>query len=106
MALGAKQPQVRTVDTDVIVILVGKFHDLIEEGPLLFLWVGFGMGKIYCHIQINAICDSLGEIKSRGLPLVLTFSGSDTNSVFNNKGKKSVWQSFQQNSDASEFSQE
>ena len=103
MTLGAKQLQVRTVDTDVIVILVGKFHDLKDEEPLLDLWVEFGTGKNYRHIHINAIGDSLGQIKSRGLPVMHAFSGCDTNSSFNCKGKKSVWQSFQLNSDASEL---
>ena len=69
VALGAKRLQVRTVDTDVIVILVGKFDGLKDEEPHLDLWVAFGMGMLYRHIHINAIYDSLGEIKSRGLPL-------------------------------------
>lgn len=73
------------------------------EEPLLDLWVAFGKGKNYRHIHINAICDSLGEIKSRGLPLLHANSGCNTNSAFNGKGKKSVWQSFQQNSDAAEL---
>ena len=43
---GAKTIQVRTVDTDVVVILAGTFHDLIATHPLADIWVAFGMGKI------------------------------------------------------------
>ena len=78
---GAKTIQVRTVDTDVVVILAGTFHDLITTHPLADIWVAFG----------NAICASLGEPKSRALPVLHAFSGCDTTSAFNGKGKKSVW---------------
>ncbi|CAB4035539.1 Hypothetical predicted protein, partial [Paramuricea clavata] len=38
----AKTVLVRTVDTDVLVILVGKLHDLKEVQPELDLWLAFG----------------------------------------------------------------
>ena len=37
-----KSVLVRTVDTDVIVILIGKFNKLRAIQPDLELWVGFG----------------------------------------------------------------
>ena len=39
---GATTVLVRTVDTDVVVILVGIFHDLAQHHPGIQLWVGFG----------------------------------------------------------------
>ena len=43
-----------TVDTDVILFLVGHFHELL-------VWIAFGMGKSYRRYSINAICDHIGE---------------------------------------------
>lgn len=85
---------VRTVDTDVVVILVGKFYDLKVINPDLDIWVAFGMGRNYKFLSINKVCKSLGEQKSRGLPVFHAFSGCDTTSAFNGKGKRSAWQAW------------
>ena len=99
---GAKTILVRTVDTDVVVILAGTFHDLVATQPLADIWVAFGMGKNYRFYHINAICASLGEPQSRALPVFHSFSGCDTISSFNGKGKKSVWQAWQAYDDVTE----
>ena len=52
---------IRTVDTDMIVILVGVFHDLLQQHPDMQLWVGFGMGKHFRYYHVNSICQELGE---------------------------------------------
>ena len=44
---GLKRIEVRTVDTDVIVILVGAFVALTRAQPLADIWIAFGMGKDY-----------------------------------------------------------
>ena len=41
-----KNIEIRTVDTDVIVILAGMFYDLLVIQPLADIWVAFGVGKI------------------------------------------------------------
>ena len=64
---GERTVLVRTVDTDVVVILVGTFHNLAAVQPLLDIWVGFGTGKNYRFYNINAICASLGEPWSQAL---------------------------------------
>ena len=51
---GATTVLVRTVDFDVVVILVGIFYDLLQYYPGMQFWVGFGKGKRYYHI--NSIC--------------------------------------------------
>ena len=42
---GCSQVFVRTVVTDVLVIMIGIFHDLIALYPSAAIWIGFGMGK-------------------------------------------------------------
>ena len=93
---------VRIVDTDVVVILAGTFHDLVATQPLADIWVAFGMGKNCRFYHINAICESLREPQSRALPVFHAFSGCDTTSAFNGKGKKSVWQAWQAFEDVTE----
>ena len=42
---GTLKVHVRTVDTDVIAILVGKYHDLVSCSPHADIVVAFGKGK-------------------------------------------------------------
>ena len=91
---GAVTALVRTVDTDVVVILVGKLHDLKAVNAHVNIWVTFGMGRNFKLISINRICASLGEQKSRSLPLFHAFTGCDTTSAFNGKGKRSAWKAW------------
>ena len=86
---------VRTVDTDVVAILVGTFYDLAVVQSLLDIWVAFGTGKNYRFYSINGICDSLGEPRSRAIPVFHAFSACDTTSAFNGKSKKSAWQAYE-----------
>ena len=88
----ARKVLVRTADTDVIVILVGKYHSLKEIQPDLDLWVAFGMGRNFRFISISAICSHLGEAHSRSLPVFHALSGCDTTSSFYGKRKVSAWQ--------------
>lgn len=52
---GACMCQVRTVDNDVVVILVGKLFYLLEKYPSAGIWVAFETGKDYKCININEI---------------------------------------------------
>ncbi|GFS11755.1 hypothetical protein ElyMa_003094000 [Elysia marginata] len=76
---GAKTVKVRTVDTDVVV-LVGVFHDLLTAYPFADVWIAFGMGKHFQFIHLNGKCASLGVRKSKALPLFHAFSVCDTTS--------------------------
>ena len=60
---GATSVLVRTVDTDVVVILVGIFHDLAQHHQEMQLSVGFGTGH-FRYYHINKICQELGEDKA------------------------------------------
>ena len=85
---------VRTVDTDVVVILIGKFHYLITLCQDVNIWVAFGTGKNFAYYHINAICEDLGKERSVALPVFHSFTGCDTTSTFYGKGKKSAWEAW------------
>ena len=92
---GMRTIKVRTADSDVIAILVGAFFDLTSTHPSADIWVAFGTGKHCRFYSINTICTSIGEPRSRALPVFHAFSGSDTTSAFRGRGKKSAWQAWQ-----------
>ena len=92
---GMTRIQVRTVDTDVIVVVVGPFYELVRSQPLAELFVTFGMGKNYQLISMNAICSSLGEPRARSLPIFHALTGCDTTLAFKGKGKRSAWQAWE-----------
>ena len=96
---GAESVLVRTVDTDVVVILVGKFHDLLAYNQLSKVSVAFGMGRHFSVININEICSFLGESKSRALPVFHVFTGCDCTSQFCGIGKKTAWRAWELNSE-------
>ena len=83
---------VRTVDKDVLVIMIGIFHDLIALYPSVAIWIGLGMGKYFQHISVNATCT----------PYVSSFTGCDTTSCFFGKGKKSAWDAWKSFPDMTE----
>lgn len=60
LARGARTVQVRTVDTDTVVILVGTFFDLKHRCSDIQLWVAFGTGKDIRQYHINTISETLG----------------------------------------------
>ena len=91
---GLSTVQVRTVDTDVVVVLIGVFHKLLLSQPKADIWVAFGVGKNYRLYSINALSTSLGTKRSQALPMPHTISGCDTTSAFWGKGRKSFWQAW------------
>ena len=81
-----------TVDTDVVAILIGKFHCLVAFCQSLNIWVAFGAGKHFTYYHINTICQKLGTERSIALPVFHSFTGCDTASSFYGKGKRSAWE--------------
>ena len=57
---GARVISVRTVDTDVIIIIAAIFHQLRSTYPGVEIWVAFGVGKHFRYLHINKICQNLG----------------------------------------------
>lgn len=88
---GSSTCLVRTMDTDVVVILIGKFHALLTKYPAADIWVAFGTRKNYTYHHFNTICHILGKDRSTALPVFHCCTGCDTTSAFCWKGKQSAW---------------
>jgi len=75
----------------VVIIAVAKFLQIgVEE-----LWVAFGTGENYKHIEVHKIVRRIGTEKSQALAFSHAFTGCATVSFFSNRGKKSAWQARQ-----------
>jgi len=91
---GLNSIMIRTVDTDVIVILIGEFHTIHESYPAADIWIAFGTGKHFRYYHINSLSENLGKDKSRCLPAFHAFTGCDSTSSFFGKTKKSAWEAW------------
>ena len=85
---GSRKIMIRTVDTDVIVILIGHFYSIVDHYPDADLWVAFGTGKHFRYYHLNTICGRLGREQSWCLPPFHAFTGCDSTSSFYGKTKK------------------
>ena len=75
---------VRTVDSDVVVLAVYVFAQLMTS--LNALWVAFGTGKNFRLIPAHEIYTAIGCTKSLALPMFHAFTGCDTVSSFSKDG--------------------
>ena len=50
-----KKVEVCSVDTDVIVILIGVFYELVKTQSSADIWVAFGTGKNYNFLEYKCI---------------------------------------------------
>ncbi|KAG1709760.1 Multiple drug resistance-associated protein-like transporter 1 [Nymphon striatum] len=91
---GANTCVVRTVDTDVLVILIGRFHHLLTLNKDADVWISFGTGKNFTYYSVNAICCAIGRERSIALPLFHSFTGCDITSCFHGRGKRMAWQAW------------
>ena len=90
---GCKNIQIRTVDTDVVVLALAYFQKL----GITRLWIAFGNGKHYRILAIHDIAQSLGQQMCEGMPFFHAFTGCDTVSSFSGRGKPtafSLWKTF------------
>ena len=90
---------IRTIDTDVIVILVVKFFYLLSLNPNINIWVAFGKGKNFSNWHINSVCTcwvkkNLQHCQSSTASQLYYFTGCDTTSGFYGKGKKIAWEAW------------
>ena len=88
VAHGHRRIQIRTVDTDIVVlaVMVVKKLPLLDE-----LWIAFGTGKNYRYIPAHEIAASLDPQKALVLPVFHALTGCDTVSGIVGHGKKSNW---------------
>ena len=52
---------VHTVDTDIVMILVGKFHCFTTLNLNANIWVAFGSRRNFSFLHINTICKTWEE---------------------------------------------
>ena len=84
---GHTKAYIRTVGSDVVVLIINIFHDL----GLSELWVGFGTGPSYKDIPIHHISQLLGRQRCKVLPLFHAITRCDVVSAMFGIGKKTVW---------------
>ena len=77
---GYKKLCLKTVDSDVLVIMIGLFHAI--KGKVDNVWVEYGVGKNMAYHNIKAASDHQGELKAKGLLFFHSFTGCDTTSSF------------------------
>ena len=73
----------RTVDTDVVVLVISYFSKLCLDE----LWIPFGVCKNVRLIAAHEIACTLGSAKCAALPVFHCLTGCDTVSSFSSKGK-------------------
>ena len=81
----------KTVDSDVVSIAVGLFHELVG---VRVLWIEYGTGKTLKCLPIHEIANGLGAINSRAIPFFHSISGCDTTSAVAGKGKASFYRTW------------
>ncbi|KAJ8889701.1 hypothetical protein PR048_009202 [Dryococelus australis] len=89
VARGCKAILLRTVDTDVLVLVVDAAQQLVGEPEI---WTSLGTGKNHKFIAAHTIARSLGPQMSSALPVFHAFSGCDVVSAFFGKGNKTAWE--------------
>jgi len=70
---GLKTVQVCTVDTEVIVILAGQFHDLLAIQLLADIWIAFGMEKTSDFITLMLSVQALESASPEHCPFSCVF---------------------------------
>ncbi len=75
---GSRKLMVRTVDTDVVVLGISKFHQISPDE----LWMAFGTKSNYCYLPIHEIVGSMDPKICTTLPVFHAFTGCDTVSAF------------------------
>ena len=91
---GARNIQVRIVDTDVVVLLLGKFYDIVLLYPISSIWIAIGAGKQFRYYHINTMFHRFGREKCRAIIPFDAISGCDTTSTFFEKSNKSTWKTW------------
>lgn len=85
---GHHKIQIRTVDSNVVVLAVMVAHTMPDEDEL---WIAFGTGKAFRYLPAHEISASLGPEKARALPIFYVLTGCGAVSAFVGHGKKSAW---------------
>ena len=80
--------KLRTVDTDVIVILLAFMPQFLELNRNVCIWADFGTGDHRRLLSINDSYDELGDFICLGLLFFHCFTGCDSTCSFFRKTKR------------------
>ena len=84
----------RTLDTDVLVILLSFMVQFINIDEHVFIMVDFSSGDSRITIYINRSFSELGDAVCLGLPFYYTLTRCDSTSAFYRKTKKVFFESW------------
>ena len=80
---------IRTIDTDVFVLVTATYHNLKENcRQEIKFWVAFGTVKHMGLIPAHEIANALRKERCFALPFFHAYTGCDTVSSFGGRGKK------------------
>ena len=86
---GANQIGINSEDTDVLIILLGFFHQLQSKYNFSDVVIDFNRTKRY---SVHTLAEKLGSSVCQALPFFHALTGSDTTSAFKNVGKKTAYE--------------
>ena len=86
---GAKTIGICSQDTDVVIIVLGFFHQLQAKYNFDDIVIDFGLTKRY---SVSTIAEKLGAVVCQALPFFHALTGCDTTSAFKNIGKKTAYE--------------
>lgn len=82
---------VRTVDSDVIIILLGFFIQFVQYNEQVKLCVDYGTGNFRRVININSCYENIGESNALALQFFHALSGCDSTSFIYKKSKAGLF---------------
>jgi hypothetical protein len=85
-----KSAMIKTVDTDVVILAVGMFQELINCGLNLA-----PEERTLRYISIHTLVEKLGQDKAKALPGLHAFTGCDQVSAFSGRGKQTAWKTLE-----------
>ena len=72
-------------DTDVLIILMGFYHQLKSKFSFIDIILDFAQNR---RISMDMLSQTAGETRCQALPFFHTLTGSDTTSAFENTSRK------------------
>src|ERR1700678_1743506 len=78
---------VRSVNSDILVLLIGHFENFCKLEPDVEICLSIGTGEKKRYFNIRKIYTRLGSEKSSVLPFFNALTGADCTSSFLGKGK-------------------
>lgn len=92
---GSKTVLVKSVDSDIIVILMYHFEYFQQLSHDCSIYLYYGTGKNKRKLNIRNLYHALGSKLSRALPLFTTLTGCDSTSSIRGRSKKTAFLAMQ-----------